>query len=79
VFEWGGGVSILLFGLIAYLYLSSLSLLFYLKGKAEAGLVLGVSLVSVLMLISMLDGVFYHGTPSAFLYKSFSRFIISGF
>ena len=65
--EWGGGVSILLFGLIAYLYLSSLSLLFYLKGKAEAGLVLGVSLVSVLMLISMLDGVFYHGTPSAFL------------
>jgi hypothetical protein len=63
--EWGGLVTLLVFGVLARILWKAMRQ--YLSGCAEDGLVLGLGLALCMGILSLTDGVFYHGTPMAYL------------
>lgn len=64
--EWGAIATCLIMGLCAWLFIRSGLLYLQLRRKSDPLLVLGLSLGVALFLLSLVDGVFYHGTSAAF-------------
>lgn len=66
--EWGGVGTMLVLGAIGSLLLCGTRILFSdQRSKERTYLVLGISLTTAMLLLSLVDGVFYHGTPMTFL------------
>lgn len=64
--EWGAIATCLIMGLCAWLFIRGGLLYLQLRRKSDPLLVLGLSLGAALFLLSLVDGVFYHGTSAAF-------------
>lgn len=67
--EWGVAGTFLIGGSLFWLLMRGVGLYWRSCGNfsSDDALPLGISLVAALLLLSLVDGVFYHGTPMAFL------------
>lgn len=64
--EWGGIATFLIMGVCVWLFIRGGLLCLRLRRNSDPLLVLGFSLGAALFLLSLVDGVFYHGTSGAF-------------
>lgn len=71
--EWGAVGTALILGLLGWIAIKG-GLLYWKTASthsADSPLPLGMALVTALLILSLVDGVFYHGTPFAFLMLGF--------
>lgn len=71
--EWGAVGTLLILGLLGWIAIKG-GLLYWKTASpqsTDSALPLGMALVTALLILSLVDGVFYHGTPFAFLMLGF--------